>query len=85
MAHISHATDLFLESKPSVLLAGGNIDLVFSPYRSYVAALHSSTLLLSGMDVQWGIPHIAGGLITASTCRSLTIRPEGPLCNTSVC
>lgn len=93
MAHISHATDLFLESKPSILLTGGNIDLAtkqfaqISPtWRLFIA----QTLLFFGMDIQWGIPYVAdpskvaGGLVTASTCRSLIIKPEGPLCNTSL-
>lgn len=45
MAHIPHATDLFLESKPSIIFAGGNTDLAakqLSPSQPDVVALHSS-------------------------------------------
>lgn len=43
--HVCHAADLFLESKPSVLPEGGNVDPAtkwFSPNQSYMVTLHSS-------------------------------------------
>lgn len=93
MAHVSLARVLFLESKPSVILAVWNTDEgtdQWSRISPTCRLLAAQIRLLFRMDVQGNIPGIsdpskaAGWLVMASTCMPLIAKPEGLLCYTSV-
>lgn len=93
MAHVSLARVLFLESKPSIILAVWNTDLgtdLWSPHQSHMLTLCSSDPLAfqNGCTGEhtWYLWTIQSCRMTimASTCMSLIIKPKGPLCYTSV-